>query len=93
MHGNNKDGEIVVFGLEGFDEVEAVAVAQSDIDDEEIRLEIGDGFQSGLGVGDFTTDFDEGTAIDHLVKAFKEKRMVIHQEDAALFKRFGHTES
>src|SRR4029077_1375326 len=56
-----------------------------------IGLEFGDGFHRAWGVGNLTANDKLRVAIDHLAQPFAKERMVIHDEDAALFRLgFGH---
>jgi hypothetical protein len=92
MHGNDEHREIFVFDLEPLNQVEAVAVPEGDVNDDKVRLEIGDRLHGRWGIGDFATDFERCAAINHLAKAFQEKRMIIHEEDAAFLRCLGHSD-
>ena len=70
--------------LDRLDQVEAVLVREPHVDEDEIRLLLGDRAQGGLQVLGLAAAEHVLLPVDQLSDALTEDRMVVHDQDACL---------
>ena len=83
VHRNNQNGALIVIILDGFDEIDAAAAAQGNVDQDEVGFELTDSLKGFSRAGCFAADHELGVAFDDLAEALAEQRVVVDDKNPA----------
>ena len=84
VHGQHQRLEVRETDLHVFDQLDTASLAQRNVDDGHMRLQLFHGFQGSMGVAGLAADFQVGFSIDALRQSFAENRMIVHQQHPVL---------